>query len=44
MRDPDGPEDRSPRRWFKKWMGPAATVVVFAIRVYEALHGSHWHD
>jgi hypothetical protein len=43
MRNSDVPEDRSPRSW-RKWLGPVATVAIFAIRVYEALHGSHWHD
>jgi hypothetical protein len=43
MRDSKTTEDRSPRSWFK-WLGPATTVAICAIRVFEALHGSHWHD
>jgi hypothetical protein len=41
MRDLDDSEDRSRRRWLKL-LGPVATVAIFAIRVYEALNGSHW--
>jgi hypothetical protein len=42
MYPPDDPEDHSRRRW-PKWLGPVTTVVICAIRVYEALHDSHWH-
>jgi hypothetical protein len=39
----DSEEERSPRRWLK-WLGPVTTVAVCAIRVFEALYGSHWHE
>lgn len=42
MRDPEESEERSRRRWLK-WLSPAGTVALLAIRIYEALHSSRWH-